>query len=62
MCRTGNYDKVDGNIESLIRKGYPAARILEQCFAHTLESTELTDPQKAKIFDKISVSVSQNRR
>jgi len=53
-CRTGNYDKVDGYVEDLIRQGFPAAKVLDQCFNNTLESTELTDVQKAKIFSKIS--------
>jgi len=54
-CQTGNYDKVDGYIEEIVRDGLPAAKILEQCFTFTLGSEVLTDAQKAKIFQKISV-------
>lgn len=54
-CQTGNYDKVDEVVEKMSRNGLPAAKVLDQFFHFTLDNDQLTDAQKAKVFQKISV-------
>lgn len=55
--QSGNYDKVDGVVEDMAKNGLPAAKLLDQFFHFVLTNDELTDGQKAKIFQKISVNI-----
>lgn len=56
-CQTKNYDKVDDVVDRMSRGGLPAAKVLDQFFHFTLDNQFLTDIQKAKIFQKISVNI-----
>ncbi|ODN03519.1 Replication factor C subunit 4 [Orchesella cincta] len=53
-CQTGNYDKVDDVVEKMSRNGLPAAKVLDQFFHFVLDNEQLTDAQKATMFQKIS--------
>lgn len=59
-CQTGNYDTVDGVVEKMSRNGLPAAKVLDQFFHFSLDNDFLTDGQKAKVFQKISVRAPDN--
>lgn len=56
-CLTGNYDKVDEVVDRMSRNGLPASKVLDQFFHFSLNNDQLTDAQKAIIFQKISVSL-----
>ncbi|GFP89838.1 replication factor c subunit 2 [Phtheirospermum japonicum] len=53
-CRSGNFDLADKEVKNVIAEGYPVSQMLSQLFDVIVESDNIADDQKARIFKKIA--------
>ncbi|KAL6492904.1 Subunit of heteropentameric Replication factor C (RF-C) [Orobanche gracilis] len=53
-CKSGNFDTADKEVKNVIAEGYPVSQMLSQLFDVIVESDDISDDQKARIFKKIA--------
>ncbi|GKD05232.1 replication factor C subunit 2 [Tanacetum coccineum] len=55
-CKSGSFDSANKEVNNVIAEGYPVSQMLSQLFDMVVESEDVTDEQKARIFKKLGES------
>ncbi|CAM6126589.1 unnamed protein product [Calypogeia fissa] len=53
-CRSGQFDRAQAVVTNVIAEGHPVSQILSQLFDLVIRAPEITDEQKARIFERIA--------
>ncbi|KAL4183826.1 hypothetical protein AMTRI_Chr11g100170 [Amborella trichopoda] len=53
-CRSGSFEKANKEVENITAEGYPVSQLLSQLFDMVVGTTDISDEQKARIFNRIA--------
>ncbi|XP_033729927.1 replication factor C subunit 4-like [Pecten maximus] len=56
VCSSDSYEKLDAGIQGMINDGHSASQVITQMHEKLIEKEDLSDKQKAVIFEKLAVS------
>ncbi|XP_033759930.1 replication factor C subunit 4-like isoform X2 [Pecten maximus] len=55
VCSSDSYEKLDAGIQGLINDGHSASQVITQMHEKLIEKEDLSDKQKAVVFEKLAV-------
>jgi replication factor C subunit 2/4 len=53
-CKSGEFDLAHTEVTEIIAEGHPVSQIFSQLFDYVIQSTEMSDEQKARVCERLA--------